>query len=68
MKTCYFKQNYTLKLFIAFKMACSFCFSLEGNQHLIDFLQKSYLTSTAASRQTTHDHQEVVGLYPYNVM
>ena len=25
-KQCYFKQKYNIKLFIAFKMACSCCF------------------------------------------
>ena len=35
-----FKQNYALKLFIAFKMAYSFCFGLRGNLDFPDFLQK----------------------------
>ena len=33
-----FKQNYTLELFIAFKMAYSCCFSLGGNLDFIYFL------------------------------
>ena len=41
-----FKQNYTLKLFVAFKMAYSCCFSLGGNLDFLDFLQKSFITST----------------------
>ena len=41
-----FKQSYTLKLFIAFKMAYSCCFSLGGNLDFLDFLQKSFITST----------------------
>ena len=35
-----FKQIYTIKLFIAFKMAYSCCFSLEGNLDFPEFLQK----------------------------
>ena len=35
-----FKQNYTLKLFVAFKMAYSCCFSLEGNLDFPEFLQR----------------------------
>ena len=41
-----FKQNYTLKLFVAFKMAYSCCFGLWGNLDFPDFLQKSFITST----------------------
>ena len=37
-----FKQNYTLKLFVAFKMAYSCCFSLGGNLDFLDFLQKKF--------------------------
>ena len=35
-----FKQNYTLEMFIAIKMAYSCCFSLVGNLDFPDFLQK----------------------------
>ena len=38
------KQNYSLKRFIAFKMAHSSCFSLGRN---LDFLQKSFRISEA---------------------
>ena len=34
------KKNYAQKLFIAFKMAYSFCFGLRGNLDFPDFLQK----------------------------
>ena len=37
-----FKQIYTLKLFIAFKMAYSCCFSLGGNLDFLEFLQKKF--------------------------
>ena len=37
-----FKQNYTLKVFIAFKMAHSWCFILGENQDFIDILQKKF--------------------------
>ena len=37
---CYFKQNNAQKLFIAFKMAFSFCFGLRGNLDFPDCLQK----------------------------
>ena len=48
-KTCenneaIFKQNYTQKLFIAFKMAYSCCFGLRGNLNFPDFLQKNFYT------------------------
>ena len=36
------KQIYTLKLFIAFKMAYSRCFSLGGNLDFPEFLQKKF--------------------------
>ena len=41
-----FKQSYTLKLFIAFKIAYSCCLSSGGNLDFPDFLQKSFITST----------------------
>ena len=47
-----FKQNYTLKLFVAFKMAYSCCFSLGGNLDFLDFLQKSFITSTTGGTKT----------------
>ena len=34
-----FKQNYTIELFIALKMAISCCFGLRGNLDFPDFLQ-----------------------------
>ena len=40
-----FKQTYTLKLFIAFKMTYYCCFSLGGNQDF-QLLKKSFITST----------------------
>ena len=42
-----FKQIYTLKLFIAYKMAYTCCFSLGENLDFPQFLQKSLITSTA---------------------
>ena len=45
-KNAIFKKNYTTKLFIAFKMAYSVCFSFGGNLDFLDFLQKSFITST----------------------
>ena len=36
------KQNYTLELCIAFKMAYSCCFSLGGNLDFPEFLQKKF--------------------------
>ena len=41
-----FKQNYTLELFIALEMVYYCCFSLGGNLDFLDFLQKSFITST----------------------
>ena len=37
-----FKQIYTLKLFIAFKMAYSCCYSFGGNLDFPEFLQKKF--------------------------
>ena len=37
------KQNYTLELFIALKMAYSCCFGLRGNLDFPNFLQKKVL-------------------------
>ena len=37
-----FKQNYALKVFVAFKTANSCCFSLRGNLNFPDFLQKKF--------------------------
>ena len=45
-----FKQIYTLKLFIAFKMAYSCCFSLGGNLDFPEFLQKRFITSTTGQK------------------
>ena len=42
-----FKQNYSLKLLITFKMPYSCCFSLRGNLDFPDFLQKSFITFNA---------------------
>ena len=39
-----FKQIYTIKLFIAFKMAYSWCFSLGGNLDFPELLQKRFMT------------------------
>ena len=38
-----FKQNYTLELFIALKMAYFCCLGLRGNLDFPDFLQKKVL-------------------------
>ena len=37
-----FKQNYTQKLFIAFKISYSCCFGFRGNLEFPDFLQKKF--------------------------
>ena len=37
-----FKEFFTLKLFIAFKMAYSSCYSLGGNLDFPEFLQKKF--------------------------
>ena len=37
-----FKQIYTIKLFIAFKIAYSCCFSLEGNLDFPESYQKKF--------------------------
>ena len=40
------KSTGTLTLFIAFKMAHSLLFQHRGNLYFLDFLQKSFITST----------------------
>ena len=37
-----FKQNYTQKLFISFKISYYCCFGLRGNFEFPDFLQKKF--------------------------
>ena len=37
-----FRQNYTLELFVAYKMSYSCCFSLWVNLDFPDFLQKKF--------------------------
>ena len=37
-----FKQNYSLKLFITFKIAYSCCFCFRGNLDFPDLLQKKF--------------------------
>ena len=41
-----FKQIFTLKLFIAFEITYSCCFSFGGNLDFSEFLQKGFITST----------------------
>ena len=38
----FFTENYTQKLFIAFKMAHSCCFGLRGDLDFPDFIQKKF--------------------------
>ena len=38
----FFMQNYTLKLFISFKISYSCCFGFRGNLEFPDFLQKKF--------------------------
>ena len=44
-KQCYFKLNYTLTLYFAFKIALLLMFQLRGKLENLDFLQKSFITS-----------------------
>ena len=55
LKQCYFKQIYTLKLFIAFKMAYSCCFSLVGNLAFPELLKKSFITSNTESAKMEYE-------------
>ena len=45
-----FMQNYSQKLFIAFKIAYSWCFSFRGNLAFRNFLQKSFITSSSGPK------------------
>ena len=51
-----FKQNDTLKLFIAFKMAYSCCFSYGGNLDFPEFLQKKFYNIIYRSSPLTGPH------------
>ena len=63
------KQNFTLKLFIAFKMPHFCCFTLGENQDGLDFLQKSFITSTADQKSWANFDQiflffpQILGLF-----
>ena len=46
-----FKQNYTIELFVPFKMANSCCFGLRGNLDFLDFLKKTFISSTQGERK-----------------
>ena len=48
-KQCYFQLNYIETLFICCKRVYSCCFSLGGNLDFLDFLQKSFITSTTGA-------------------
>ena len=51
-----FKQIYTRKLLIAFKMAYSCCLNLGGNLEFQEFLQNKFITSTTGhSRKMLSD-------------
>ena len=51
-----FKQNYTLELFIALKMAYSCCFGLRGNLDFPEFLQKKFYNINYRSSPLTGPH------------
>ena len=54
-----FKQNYTLELIIALKMAFSCCSGLRGNLDFPDFLQQSFITSTTGRTFSSNGHIEI---------
>ena len=49
-----FKQNYTQKLFISFKISYYCCFGLRGNLEFPDFLQKKFYNINYRSSFTSH--------------
>ena len=49
-----FKQNYSLTLLIAFKMAYSCCYNLVGKLDVLDFLKK-FINYEYRSKTTLHD-------------
>ena len=57
-----FKQNYTPKVFVAFKRANSCCFGLKGNLDFPDFLQKSIITSTTELTNFRHFGKKIIVL------
>ena len=66
-----FKQIYTLKHFIAFKMAYYLMlFHLRGNLDFPEFLQKSFITSATgdliAAADSAQSHLFTFGAEPYN--
>ena len=48
-----FKQNYTLELFMALKMAYCCCLGLRGNLDFPDFLQKKFYNINSCPRLST---------------
>ena len=52
-----FKQNYTQKLFISFKISYSCCFGFRENLEFPDFLQKSFITTTSPFLVPYSSHQ-----------
>ena len=68
-KNVIFKQNFAQKLFVAFKIAFSFCFGLRGNLNFPDFLQKYFYninyigirccSCEQSSSETTRDRASV---------
>ena len=55
-----FKQIFTLKLFIAFEMAYSCCFSFRGNLDFPEFLQKKFYNIIYWYISTTPTLTEIV--------
>ena len=49
LKQCYIKLNCIRTLLICSKMAYFGCFNLGGNLDFLDFLQKSFITSTTVN-------------------
>ena len=43
VKQCIFKQNYTIKLFVSYKISYYCCFGFRGNLEFQDFLQKKFI-------------------------
>ena len=43
VKQCIFKQNYTIKLFVSYKISYYCCFGFRGNLEFPDFHQKKVL-------------------------
>ena len=59
------KTTFTLKLFIAFKMAYSCCFDERGNLDFPDFLQKKFYNINVWFGYSRFDNLYIIKIFTY---